>query len=213
MQTILSFGKLIGLCIALLFVTSQNLNAQTTLSIGPEIGLPLFKYQQNVQLVASIATIPVNYEEGTNTGFGASARLQHQLNDRISLFAKAAYMRFTNENFTNLGNVGTVVGELSNIEATMTAIPIQGGLKVYMVDGLYGSAEAGMHLITSKLDATILVNLSKKEELNAFSFAPGIGYEIDLGNFWLDVGAKYQYTKDFSYMNFSCGLVFPIGNR
>ncbi len=199
---------------ACLFLLGANtLQAQDTyIGGGVEVGVPFFKHSTNIELIGSIAAIPVDLSEGTNAGIGVSARLERELSDKARIFARAGYLTYKNETFADLGSVGDVIGDLTNLEATVTAIPIQGGVKYFLADGLYGSAEVGVTPITTRLDAQLILTLSAKEQHTLLSFAPGIGYEADLGNAKLDIGARYQYVGNgFSGMGLSASVLLPIG--
>ncbi|MGB0929357.1 MAG: outer membrane beta-barrel protein [Chitinophagales bacterium] len=202
------------LCVIALFAvlfTNHSTQAQTTLGISAEIASPSFQHQAQIPLIAGVADIPIDLSEKTNSGFGASARLQYKINDRVAIFGKVGFLQFENTNF-NLGDVGTVAGSLTNLRATVTAIPIQFGTKVYFTEGLYASAELGAHQINTKLAANLLVEISAKEAFTEMSFAPGVGYELDLGGASMDFGARYQIVKGgFNYAAFNVGVNIPLG--
>ena len=202
-------------CILTLFATlllSSPTQAQTTLGISAEIGAPSFQYQAQIPLIAGIADIPIDLSANTDSGFGASAKLQRKFNDKVAVFGKIGFLQFQNTNFGDLGEVGSLLGNVSNLNATVTMIPMQVGTKVYFTEGLYGSAEIGAHQVTTKLSARVLVDISAKESFTEMSFAPGIGYEVDLGNASLDLGARYQMVRGgLNYLGVNIGVNIPLG--
>ncbi|MEZ4886328.1 MAG: outer membrane beta-barrel protein [Chitinophagales bacterium] len=205
-----TFSCMLTLFAALL--TFQTTQAQTTLGISAEIGAPSFQHQAQIPLIAGVADIPLDLSQNTASGFGASVKLQHKVNDKVAIFGKVGFLQFENTNFGNLGDVGSVIGSLTNLNATVTAIPMQVGTKVYLAEGLYASAEVGAHQISTKLSANLLVNLSAKESFTEMSFAPGVGYEVDLGGVSLDLGARYQMVKGgFNYLGVNVGMSIPLG--
>lgn len=194
-----------------LFISVDS-KAQTTLGISAEIGAPSFNYQAQIPLIAGISDIPVDLSQNTNSGFGFSAKLQRKINDKVAIYGKVGFLQFENTNFGDLGEVGSVLGGLTNLQATVTAIPIQLGTKIYLIEGLYASGEVGAHSITNKLSAKLLVDISAKESFTEMSFAPGIGYEVDLGNVSLDIGARYQMVKGgLNYLGVNAGINIPLG--
>ncbi|MFK7908353.1 MAG: outer membrane beta-barrel protein [Chitinophagales bacterium] len=195
------------------FFTLQNTQAQTTLGISAEIASPSFQYQAQIPLIAGLADIPLDLSANTDSGFGASVKLQRKMNDKAAIYGRVGFLQFQNTNFGDLGDVGSVLGNLSNLYAAVTVIPIQVGAKVYITEGLYGSAEIGAHNVSTKLSANLLlINVSAKESFTEMSFAPGIGYEVDLGNASLDIGARYQMVKGgVNYLGVNVGVNIPLG--
>lgn len=204
-----TFSCMIALFAALLITETSQ--AQTTLGLSAEIASPNFQYQAQIPLIAGVADIPIDLSEKTNSGFGASAKLQYKINDRVAIFGKVGFLQFENTNF-NLGDVGTIAGSLTNLKATVTAIPMQVGTKVFFTEGLYGSAELGAHQINTKLSANLLVEVSAKEAFTEMSFAPGVGYELDLGGALMDFNARYQMVQGgMNYIGFNVGVNIPLG--
>lgn len=205
-----TFSFAIALFAALLITETSQ--AQTTLGISAEIASPSFQHQAQIPLIAGVADIPIDLSQNTNSGFGASAKLQYKINDRVAIFGKVGLLQFENTNFGDLGDVGSVVGSLTNLRAVVTAIPMQFGTKVYFTDGLYASAELGAHQINTKLSANLLVEVSAKEAFTEMSFAPGVGYELDLGGASMDFGARYQMVQGgLNYIGFNVGVNIPLG--
>jgi len=202
-------------CIITLFAAlliSKTTDAQTTLGISAEIASPSFQHQAQIPLLAGVADIPIDLSQNTGSGFGASVKLQSKINDRIAIFGKAGLLQFENTNFGDLGDIGSIAGSLTNLRATVTAIPIQFGTKVYFTEGLYASAELGAHHVSTKLAANLLVEISAKEAFTEMSFAPGVGYELDLGGASMDFGARYQMVQGgLNYVAFNVGVNIPLG--
>ena len=200
----------ICLCLSLLTYSTALWSQTTSIGASAEVAVPLFKGQQNITVLG--INVPVDLSEDVNTGFGVSGRLQHDINSRAALMVQAGYLKFDKTTFANFGDVGNVLGNLTNLKASVTAIPVQAGVKVYLVEGLYGMAEAGIHHITTKLNANALfVNADANEKRTELSVAPGIGYELDLGRVNLDLAARYQYVhNNASYVGLSAGFNLPV---
>lgn len=144
---------------ALIWLTSLSLTmAQSKgdpkLGIGLDFSIPL----------GSTADV-VNY------GTGASLLYQQPLAEQLRFSVSAGYIKFNGKE--------VFVG----IKYREGYIPIKAGLKYFVTENIYGSAEAGVALSTANGSGTG----------TAFAYAPGVGAEFPLGDrSSLDFGLRYE---------------------
>lgn len=132
--------------------------------------------------------IPIGDWSGVaNFGIGATGQFQYNLNDKMAITGTTGYIHF-----------------LSDGEGSMGMIPLQAGFKYYFVENAYGMAQLGLHF-------TRFSAFGYSDTSTDFSFGIGGGYEIELGNMMLDLGARFQLIDDGNYLGIRAGLVFPIG--
>lgn len=206
------------LTLFLIGLTSYTTQAQqrvTYIGVAPQVAFPMFDHNTNFQFLGNLADVNVDFNDNMQTGFGVTGRIQHDISRRVCFIAEAGYLQWRNDiTRADLGNVGSVAADLTNLRASVTAIPAQAGFKVFLTDGLYGMAQAGIHHVTNKLEASLLVDLSSTETFTEFSATPGIGYEFNLGGVNLDLGARYQFVGNkFNYAGISAALNFPVARQ
>ena len=132
--------------------------------------------------------IPIgDWSSVANFGIGATGQFQYNLNDKMAITGTTGYIHF-----------------LSDGGLSMGMIPLQGGFKYYFVENAYGMAQLGLHFTRASA-------FGYSDTSTDFSFGIGGGYEIELGNMMLDLGARFQLVDDANYLGIRAGLVFPIG--
>ncbi len=199
-KTILS---VLGL-LCLILTSGDIVNAQTTsIGISTEMSSPKFASNtMNIDIIPGV-DIPINFVDfgdASNLGFGISANIQQTFaNERAAIIAKAGVINYK-------------VADQGLLQATVKAIPITVGGRAFIYDGFYAGADVGATMVTSKLKATFLLSLADSQQETLFTFSPNIGYQLDLGNAKVDIGAKYALVGGkFNNFGITAGVNLPIG--
>lgn len=201
-----SIFSLIGIFALVATLCNFTIQAQTTsIGIATEMGMPQFATNtMSVDIIPGI-DIPLNFVdfgEASETGFGVSGNIQHTFaNGKVAFLAKAGIMNFK-------------VADQGILQANVKAVPITVGGRYYIFDGFYAGADVGATMVTSKLKATFLLSLADSQSETVFTFSPNLGYQLDLGNTKVDLGAKYALVGNkFNYFGITAGFNLPLGNR
>ncbi|MCB0515710.1 MAG: hypothetical protein R2798_02235 [Chitinophagales bacterium] len=195
-----NFRSIFILSLFLANVFTFNAKAQTSFGINFELAQPYFADRIiDINVVPGVE-IPLNFAnmgDADNIGMGVSGEIEHRVSPRATVYGKAGFIKW------NVLDEGL-------LHSSVIAVPIVGGAKFYIVDGLYGMLEAGMHQVTSKAGVQFIIAINQKEKDNLLSIAPGIGYELDLGNSKLDLGLKYTFVNNqFNYLGITAGINLP----
>ncbi|MBI5021101.1 MAG: outer membrane beta-barrel protein [Ignavibacteriales bacterium] len=184
--------KLVSVLMLILVVTGIGFaqEGQMKAGVGLELALPMG-----------------TFGDFAGTGIGGTANFLYQLNNQISLSGTAGYISWGGKDF----------GVFSY---SYSAIPILVGGRYYFTEGdgrVYGSAEIGMYMFSWTFESpTYTVGPYSfggevSETSSEFTIAPGIGYEMKIGdNMNLDLAAKYLVISDMSNFNIRAGVNFVI---
>ncbi len=184
---------------------SGNNGSSTSFGISAEMGIPKFASNtMSIDILPGI-DIPINFvdfSEASDVGFGVSGNIQHTFaNNRAAVLAKVGIMNFK-------------VADQGILRANVKAVPVSIGGRVYIFDGLYAGADVGATMVTSKLKATILLDIGESRQETVFTFAPNLGYQLNVGNTQVDIGAKYALVGGkYNYFGVSAGINLPVGKR
>ncbi len=197
-------AKLFGTLLAMSLFFVSNLSAQEiTWGVTAEANMPMFKSDPMEINILPDVNIPINAIDPGNAsevGFGFSGHINYKVNEQTSILAKVGRKNWdlTNNNFIN---------------GKVTATPVSIGAKYFPIPGLYVGGEGGVTTVKTKVQTTFLIDLtlaSEKESL--MSIGPMVGYELDLGNMKLDIGAQYQFVQNqFNYGGITAGIILPYG--
>lgn len=179
----------LALCTGLF--TSGALQAQTTqLSIGADAMVPIG-----------------DFSEWASFGVGPALGIEFPAGDRAGLVVQLAYNFMTAQDDANIDS--------------WTIMPIQAGGKFYFQEtqsGFYGSLLLGLHnqtVTTKEIDGGPLLGTipSVKESEADFSWAIGLGYQLDK----LDIGARYNAISDsnakWGYFGFRVAYLLGLGSK
>ncbi len=174
------------------FTNSMNAAGKMSLSIGPDVLLPMGDFGDVV-----------------STGFGGSVRGQYDIDPMFSVGLTVGYYVWSGED----------VAGISLPDAK--GVPIRVFGKYYfMPEGsarVYGIAELGL-FIASAQEVTIGGVTYTGESSTDFNYAPGIGVELPLGggNTKIDISARYDAiaTSGSTSGSFAgrVGINFGLGN-
>lgn len=150
--------KLLLLVALIWFVGLSGTRAQS--NSGPKLG------------IAADFSLPLgNTADVVNFGAGGSLVYQQPLAEQLRFSVSAGYLRFNGKE--------VFVG----IKYREGYIPIKAGLKYFVTENIYGSAEAGVALSTANGAGTG----------TSFAYAPGLGAEFPVGDGRsLDFGLRYE---------------------
>jgi hypothetical protein len=145
--------------------------------------------------------------DAAGTGFGVTASGEKKLDDKMTVTATVGYIMFGGE-------------EVGPIEFSVSAIPIQAGLKYFFMPKsgdmrFYGMGEAGFHYVMASAEGEINLGFGNTQSFDEsdseieFSLAPSVGFEMPLSDLTLDVAARYQFVSgDASYFGIRAGVIF-----
>lgn len=155
------------------------------LSVGAEVSLP-----QGSGIM-----------DNFNTGFGGTVNFEYGFSKQLYGVATAGYVMWSADDYTYLGY---------NVETSMTAIPVMGGVKYYFdkKGGIYAIAQAGLYMFTVTAEVAGTSTDASDEE---FTIRAGAGYEFELSKkMMLDISAMYVIISDFNNIAARVGLKFPL---
>jgi hypothetical protein len=143
--------------------------------------------------------LPVgSFGDIANIGFGASARYEAAIQDKLNWTGTLGFLSFGGKSFSGFSY------------GSSTIIPIQGGIKYYLTEsfnGFYVGGELGFSIATFSTPSFSVFGQSvgsTSTSSTKFSIAPGAGYH--LGN--LDFSARFQVVSDLNYFNIRAAYVF-----
>ncbi|MBI4811305.1 MAG: outer membrane beta-barrel protein [Ignavibacteriales bacterium] len=187
------------LLVFLLFLLASSLSfsqdGKMKLGVGGEILLP-----------------SGDFGDIAGTGFGGTANFLYLVNDQIAISGTAGYITWGSKSF-DMG--------LGEWEYSYSAIPILAGGRYYFTTGdarVYGSAELGLYMFNFTVTTPSYEFLGytveggeTSESESEFTFAPGVGYEMKIGdNMNLDLTGKYLIISDAYNLNLRVGINFIL---
>jgi len=147
------------------------------------LSTPVALSQSTVTLSPGVElSIPVrDFADEAGTGFGISGRVQFSPSTGLGLMGTVGYLWW---------------GSKSTVDATSSyeALQTMGGLKLYVLKGVYALAEAGAYFMTSTSSLTWIETTASQTDARLM-FSAGAGGEIGS----IEFEAKYsgsQYTRE-----------------
>jgi len=130
-----------------------------------------------------------DFADAAKMGFGGTANVEYGMTDKITITGSGGYLMFGEE-----------------IEGwKYTCIPIKAGAK-YALGPIYGIFELGMYMFSWDWE---FMGFSYDDSSSEFGFAPGIGYEMKLGEkMKLDLSVQYEVAGDFDLLGIDIGIRF-----
>ena len=139
-----------------------------SVSIGPELAIPLGKFRNNLAFPGS--PLPVR---GYKLGLGASAKLNIPIATNIDFSLSAGYMAFSQKaSFDTLGNI-------SLTKNSYTLIPFKGGLRFRLNGGFYVEPQVGY----------TQTKIKDEQGAGYFTYAGSVGYLINRA---VDIAVRYE---------------------
>lgn len=179
--------KVLVVLFALMCVVGTANAQQIKLSVGPEVALPMGAFG-----------------DAANIGFGGTVRAEYPVAPNMNLMLTAGYLMWGGKEF-DFG--------FFKVTTDYSAIPILAGAKYFFAPGIYGMAEAGIHMFTFKAETTggLFAGSSSTSE-SKFGGGVGVGYEAALSpTVGLDLNAKYAFVSgDLSYIGARVGVKFGL---
>ncbi|MEL6820799.1 MAG: outer membrane beta-barrel protein [Calditrichota bacterium] len=188
--------KLILVFTVLSFFAVQSVSAQGAMRIGAEgnVVLPF----GNI----SDFTSPV--------GFGATALFIYPFNENISFSGRVGWMTLGGEDLEN-----SFLGQTSTLEYSISAIPIQGGVRYHLngtgEPGLYVGGEVGFHILSIDTESSGVSGFeggSTSSSETEFTIAPMVGFSLEA----LDMSAFINLLNDATWFGIRVGWTMPFGN-
>lgn len=140
--------------------------------------------------------IPIgDWSDLVSLGVGASGQFQYQITDKLAATANVGYTQFLLKEKVD--------------GFSISAIPLLGGVKYYIKNGLYAQGNIGLYMLRSKIS---FLGQSETDSDSKFAFGVGAGYELNLGKMNLDLNGRYQIVEDANHIAIRAALLFPIGN-
>ena len=156
-------------------VLAASTNAQETpakrglsLSIGPELAIPLGDFRNKLYIPGSPLPIP-----GYKAGFGGSAKLNLPVATNIDVSLSAGYMAFSQK-----ASVDTL-STISINKNSYTLIPFKAGVRFRLNGGFYVEPQVGY----------TQTKIKNQEGAGYFTYAGNIGYLIGRV---VDVAVRYE---------------------
>jgi hypothetical protein len=165
---------------------------------------------QTVSAYIEAATPTGNFSKIANVGYGGIATFEITFLPLITPFAEVGYIGWSGKNQNVIGYT---------VSSTISAVPLQAGLKVPVTMGIYGIAEIGVHFFSVKSSATIpnYGTFSQTTTSTNGSAGVGAGYELTfIPLLKLDVNVIYEYISpksgqsSSSYISARAGLKLGI---
>jgi len=136
-----------------------------------------------------------DFGETAGIGFGGSAQAEYEVNEMIIATGSIGYLMWGGKD------------EWADLDYKWSCIPIKAGGKYLIGDsGLYGIFELGMYMFSFSFDHPYLGEFDDTE--SEFGFAPGVGYQMPLGNNKLDISLQYEIAGDFDFLGIDVGIRF-----
>lgn len=160
---------------------SPNEFARVNLTLGVEGAY--FPKTLNADWVSDSAGMGM----GQNLGF--SLRFDYRLHRRLALSLTGGYYGWQlTRRYTLYGN------ELYAETQNLIRIPLQAGVKLYLLGGLYVMPEGGVNLLMSTLSPsdTHPAPISTSTRLTPLAYGASLGGEVRLGGVLLDLSARYH---------------------
>lgn len=158
--------------------------------------------------VQGLLSLPTgDFGDGAGTGFGATGTFIYSINPMLDVTASVGYITWGSKE------------NIQGFEVSTSDIPIVVGLRYAFGRGQflpYGSAEAGLHVLSSSVKGTVFgFPVDESETETKFGIAPGVGFLYKLNpKTSLDVSAKYNliFTEGSSTTHFSvsAGVAFGL---
>jgi hypothetical protein len=160
---------------------SPNEFARVNLTLGVEGAY--FPKALNADWVSDSAGMGM----GQNLGF--SLRFDYRLHRRLALSLTGGYYGWQlTRRYTLYGN------ELYAETQNLIRIPLQAGVKLYLLGGLYVMPEGGVNLLMSTLSPsdTHPAPISTSTRLTPLAYGASLGGEVRFGGVLLDLSARYH---------------------
>ncbi len=156
-------------------VLAASTNAQETpakrglsLSIGPELAIPLGDFRNKLSIPGSQLPIP-----GYKAGFGGSAKLNLPVATNVDVSLSAGYMAFSQK-----ASVDTL-STISINKNSYTLIPFKAGVRFRLNGGFYVEPQAGY----------TQTKIKNQEGAGYFTYAGNVGYLIGRA---VDIAVRYE---------------------
>jgi hypothetical protein len=112
-----------------------------------------------------------NFGSNANYGVGPSLLFQNPINKNLNFTVNVAYLRFNGDPI------------FADIKYREGFVPIKAGLRYFVSEYIYGSAEAGASISTANGNGSGI----------AFAYAPTLGVEFPVSNKGsIDAGIRYE---------------------
>jgi hypothetical protein len=122
------------------------------------------------------------------TGIGLGLRGQYNVTEKFAVVGSVGFLLWSKSHDLGSGY---------SYDRRLNIIPVQIGAKYYLIGGLYGMVEAGIHHITYSEELSHTLGGSAettKESAMKISYAPNIGFEFNIKSIGFDVSARYQFV-------------------
>lgn len=164
--------------------TSANAQVGIGISAGAEVALPMG-----------------DFGDFAGTGFGVTVRGEMPVGPMLKVTGLVGYLMWGGEEFVG-------------VTTDYKDIPIMVGAKLSTPTGLYGTAEAGLHLFSfdAEYTSSFFGTTSTSTSDTKFGFSVGGGYEVPIApTLDLDIGARYNYVSDnLSFISARVAILFGI---
>lgn len=156
-------------------VLAASTNAQETpakrglsISIGPELAIPLGDFRNKLSVPGSPLPIP-----GYKAGFGGSAKLNLPVATNVDVSLSAGYMAFSQK--ASIDTLSTI----SIDKNSYTLIPFKAGVRFRLNGGFYVEPQAGY----------TQTKIKNQEGAGYFTYAGNIGYLVGRV---VDIAVRYE---------------------
>lgn len=138
-----------------------------------------------------------DFGDMANMGFGGTVQGEYAINEQIIGTASAGYLMWSGKD------------AWEDMDYSWTCIPIKAGAK-YAFGPLYGIFELGIYMFSFEFDYEFMgYSISGDDSSSEFGFAPGIGYQMKLGEkMKLDLSIQYEIAGDFDLLGIDIGIRF-----
>jgi hypothetical protein len=156
----------------------RSLIAISAISVGSMVMAQESRFSAGLELALPMG----DFGDVQGIGFGVSLGYEIPVGDHLGILAQAGFTSFTAKEIKFETPAGTVTAD----GATLTAIPIQVGLKYYLSDnqeGFYLGLLTGLHLLTPE----------EGDGRSNFGIAPMLGYMVTEN---IDIALRYQMLFD-----------------
>lgn len=160
-----------------------------SLSIGPEMAIPLGSFRNGMVAPGTTATAP-----GYKVGFGGSAKLNIPVATNLDVSLSAGYIGFSQKGLGALDSL-----HLS--KNSYTFVPFKAGLRIRTNGGFYIEPQAGY----------TVTKISNQQGAGYFTYAGNVGYMIGRS---VDIAVRYEAVassgESLKFLGLRVAYSFPF---
>jgi len=182
-------------------IKEKKMKSQKLVIMALLLAVSSFVFAQGISFGGNLElAMPMgDFGDMANMGFGGTIQAEYPINEQIISTASVGYLMWSGKD------------DYEDMDYSWSCIPIKAGAKYLVGDsGLYGIFELGMYMFSFDFEYELMgMTFSGDESESEFGFAPGVGYQMPLGEkMKLDVSLQYEMAGDFDFLGIDVGVRF-----